>query len=1362
MTRRLLLILCLLAVATSAFGAETRTFAPVQNGPVRVASEYDTYAPDRILVKFTKEAMARVEFDTEGADGKALDIDKTGLESVDSVARTAGVKRIVRPWQAPRQKVLTAELGIDRWFMFETDGSLDVLDVAKRLERDRDVEAATVDWYAFPAAVPADPLHPIHWGHNNTAQMLSYNWSGGGHPAGSPVGTVGFDANAQAAWDGAQGYGNSGIVIAIIDSGVQSGHPDLRQVTGYDFGDNDSNPDDNSGNPGHGTACAGVAAAMVNNLGSAGVAGGCSIMPLKVANSSGSMGFVAIQNALYYAADNGADVISMSFGAYISNDPATDTALQYAFNAGCTMLAATGNENYNYMNYPANHATVIAVGAASPCGERKRSSSSSGEVNPGIATDPNGYTCDGERWWGSCYGTTTQDGAGAVDLIAPTILPTTDRLGSAGYDSSDYSKWFNGTSCATPYAAGVAALVKAANPSWTPTQIRNQLVNTAQDVTSVESGAGWDRYTGYGMVDAAAAVGGGSPPTDSVTVTAPNGGETFDGGASTTITWTSIGSFTTVGIDYSTNGGSTWTVITSSTANDGSFGWTVPATATTQGRVRVSGGAASDISNSNFTINVSTPATYATLPYTTGFESGVLDQYWTTATTGDARVRILSTNTPHSGSWHMTMDKATSGSYATNEAWLLLDLSGNAQVDLMFWWKEFGDETHTQDGVFFSDNGGSSFTKVQDLNGSSYTNNTWNQFNLDVDALAAANGLAMSSTFVVKFQQYDNYAMTTDGFAFDDISVAGSAPPADSVTVTAPNGGESFTSGNTTNVTWTSTGSFTTVNIDFSSNSGSTWSSVVAGTANDGSYTWTVPATATTQGRVRVSGGTASDMSNANFTITLPPVDSVTVTAPNGGETLAGGTATNITWTSTGTFTTVDIDYSSNGGSTWSSVTAGTANDGTHAWTVPTAATTQGRIRVTGGTASDTSNANFTVTYTPPAGDYATVPYSTGFEGGALDQYWSTSSTANGRVRLLMTNTPHTGSYHLTMDAVTNGTYAANEATLQLDLSASPQVDLSFWWKDFGDETHTQDGVYFSSNDGASFVKVQNLNGASYTNNTWTQFTLDVDALAAANGLTLSSTFVVKFQQYDNYAMTTDGFAFDDVSVTAGGGGGGGTPPITAETEPNADSATANGPVGDAVAVSGTISSSADDDWFYLDVTTAGNINISVSIGSSADLDWYLYDASVTQVARGYTVSNPEAGSYNASTGRYYVRVDGYNGTTSSYTLTVSGGLKALTAGVEKPDLPATFALYKNAPNPFNPSTKIAFDLPRESNVVLRVYDQRGREVRRLVDGIMPAGQQSVIWDGRDSSGQGVNSGMYIYRIEAEGFVSTNKMLLLK
>ncbi|MCP4572565.1 MAG: S8 family serine peptidase, partial [bacterium] len=578
-TYRLTIVLTtlFLVLAGSAVADGTpRAFVPVQEGFVAQASAELPYHPSRILVKFRPEAMAMSRFELADDTDKAADRDplRTGMAGVDLVLAQAGIRQLEQAWTGLKQVELAGRLGMDRWYMVRTDGSSDPMATVRRLRNDPDVESADVDWKAYPAAIPSDPLHSINWGHNNTAQMLSYDWATNSHENGSPVGTVGFDTNAQAAWDEAQGYGSAGVVIAILDSGVDVGHPDLRQVTGYDYGDNDSNPDDDSSQPGHGTACAGVAASMNNSLGAAGAAPGCSIMPLKVANSAGSMYFSAIQNALNYAADNGADIISMSLGAAISSDSATDAAILYAYNAGCTILAATGNENASTISYPAINQYVIGVGAASPCGDRKRSSSSSGEVNPGVSTDPNGYTCDGERWWGSNYGVTTADAAGAVDIIAPTILPTTDIMGSGGYDSSDYSKWFNGTSCATPYAAGVCALIKSANPTWTPAQIRDRLVDTAEDVTSVESGAGWDRYAGYGMVDAAAALAGGTPPVETVTVSSPNGGETLTAANVWTITWGSTGSISTVAIDYSVNGGSTWNAITSSTTNDGSYGWT--------------------------------------------------------------------------------------------------------------------------------------------------------------------------------------------------------------------------------------------------------------------------------------------------------------------------------------------------------------------------------------------------------------------------------------------------------------------------------------------------------------------------------------------------------------------------------------------------------------------------------------------------------------------------------------------------------------------------------------------------------------------------------------------------------------------
>jgi PKD repeat protein len=506
--------LCLMALLLPLVNASTAPpgpseFSPVQNGFVTDGQTVLPYAPDRVLVKFTQDGYAKsrlnIQIQRVTPDAEQM----TGIPSVDALSREVGVVQLTRAYDQPKNRIEAARLGVERWFKVEVPANSDIPDVASRFAADPNIEYASPDWRAFPDVVPTDPLYPDHWGHNNTAQLPSYDWNTYSH-TGPLVGTVGFDCNAQAAWDGSQGFGSSDIIIAILDSGVDIDHPDLDLVSGYDFGDNDPNPDDDSAQPGHGTACAGVAASLANNgIGACGAAPGTRIMPCKVADSSGGLYFSYIQSALYWAADNGADVISMSFSANITSDPATDAALEYAYNAGVVLLAANSNYNESHIRYPANHINVIGVGAASPCGDRKRSSSNPFECNPGVQTDPNGYTCDGERWWGSNYGNTTPDAAGAVDVIAPTIVPTTDIQGSGGYDPGDYSMFFNGTSCSTPYAAGVCGLIKSKNPTWTNAQIRDQLVTTAIDIVNVESGSGWDRYSGYGMVDAEAAVGGG-------------------------------------------------------------------------------------------------------------------------------------------------------------------------------------------------------------------------------------------------------------------------------------------------------------------------------------------------------------------------------------------------------------------------------------------------------------------------------------------------------------------------------------------------------------------------------------------------------------------------------------------------------------------------------------------------------------------------------------------------------------------------------------------------------------------------------------------------------------------------------------
>ena len=246
-------------------------------------------------------------------------------------------------------------------------------------------------------------------------------------------------------------------------------------------------------------------------------------MPLKVADSAGSMYFSAIQNALYYAADNGADIISMSLGAAISSrhrhrhrDP---VRLQRRLHhpGGHRQREQDRHQLPGHQHLRDRRRRGLAVR------DRKRSSSSTSAVNTGVSTDPRGYTCDGERWWGSSYGVTTKDAAGDVDVLGPTILPTTDIIGSAD-TLRRLLEVVQRDSCATPYVAGVSALIKSANLT-SPRRRSARLRTSAGDVVNVESGAGWDRYSGFGMVDAEAAVGGTGPvvPVASFTGTPVSG-----------------------------------------------------------------------------------------------------------------------------------------------------------------------------------------------------------------------------------------------------------------------------------------------------------------------------------------------------------------------------------------------------------------------------------------------------------------------------------------------------------------------------------------------------------------------------------------------------------------------------------------------------------------------------------------------------------------------------------------------------------------------------------------------------------------------------------------------------------------------
>ena len=437
---------------------------------------------------------------------------KIGISSLDEIS---GKIRAVEPRVthiSAKNRELASNLGLDRWITVTIPEDQNVMEAVELYKADPNVDFAQPEYANYLMASPNDTYFSNCWGHNNTAQLPAY--VSGSH-SGSGVGTIGFDANTMFGWDGTQGYGSSSIIIAIMDTGIDYDHPDLaaHYIGGWDAAMNDTNPDDNEGITnvsGHGTSCAGVAAGVANNgIGVTGVAGNCSIMAVKILNSSGSL--VGMSNGAIYAADNGADILSMSYGGdyQYGTDATADAAYTYAYNAGVTLLAATGNdESLSRISYPANHPDIIGVGAAAPDNGRKTTTS-----------------VDGEYWWASQYCTVAQDDRAAVDLLAPTILPATDIVGSGGFDSGDYGLYFNGTSCATPYAAGFAGLIKSHYPAYTPAEVRQLMISTCRDVVDEESTVGWDGKSGYGIIDIGEALGyvPTSPPPAPTLLSPANG-----------------------------------------------------------------------------------------------------------------------------------------------------------------------------------------------------------------------------------------------------------------------------------------------------------------------------------------------------------------------------------------------------------------------------------------------------------------------------------------------------------------------------------------------------------------------------------------------------------------------------------------------------------------------------------------------------------------------------------------------------------------------------------------------------------------------------------------------------------------------
>jgi subtilisin family serine protease len=323
--------------------------------------------------------------------------------------------------------------------------------------------------------VPNDEHYPDQWALNNTGDY------GGGTP--------GADVEAEAAWDIHKG--DPDVIVCIVDTGMDLDHPDLqanlldRNGEDWDFSSTGLVPHDGNG---HGTMVSGIAVAVQDNeIGVSGVAPGCRVMPLKINASPGQNQNRA--DAINYATSRRPEfrglVINGSWGMSSGDFTAVEAACQNAWDNDVVLCFSSGNGNVAQIAFPAAYATTIAVGASSPCDERKSPTS-----------------CDGEFWWGSQYGD-------ELEVVAPGVLIYTTRLGGGSEEI------FAGTSAASPLAAGICALIWSLNPTLTNAEVRQILIDSAEDQVGPpgEDTPGWDPYMGYGRVNARRALELAAPDT---------------------------------------------------------------------------------------------------------------------------------------------------------------------------------------------------------------------------------------------------------------------------------------------------------------------------------------------------------------------------------------------------------------------------------------------------------------------------------------------------------------------------------------------------------------------------------------------------------------------------------------------------------------------------------------------------------------------------------------------------------------------------------------------------------------------------------------------------------------------------------
>jgi Secretion system C-terminal sorting domain len=559
-------------------------------------------------------------------------------------------------------------------------------------------------------------------------------------------------------------------------------------------------------------------------------------------------------------------------------------------------------------------------------------------------------------------------------------------------------------------------------------------------------------------------------------------------------------------------------------------------------------------------VNVYVPTiTYANLPFTDRFESGSLGENWKWRFADATALPALNVSKPSNiveaiagtgfnSNYAVALGKRCDDGLTTNALDLHLNLAGQTQVEMTFDIFDNDEENHTQDGLYFSDNGGLTFRKVFSFLPESWCNQYGAFPPLDVDDLAAKAGLKLTDKFIIRFQQHDdgdffNSGIAADGLYLDNVEVYTSVrryatlPFEDDFERPNFDAAWAWSFADKTVATGVSNFSRPSNIVTLASGVGrqSNRAVLMGKRCDDGEATNALDL------HLNLNGMTQVEMTFWIFDNDdeSQPSDGIYFSNDGGESFKKVLDLLPATWCNQyGSFPPLDIDE-----------LAAKANlPFTDRFVIRFQQHDDGDF-FNSGVAADGFYLDDVEVYVPTI-TYANLPFTDGFESGSLGEHWKWRFADATALPALNVSKPSNivevipgigfnSNHAVALGKRCDDGIATNALDLHANLQDKRGVVLTFKIFDNGDQNNPQDGIYFSNNGGATFTKVADFLYNNLPNNTYADFRVNVDSLITRFGLSWTSNFIIRFQQHDigdffNSGVDARGIYLDNIQLRAG------------------------------------------------------------------------------------------------------------------------------------------------------------------------------------------------------------------------------------